>query len=300
MFEVRFHGRGGQGAVMAAQAFAEAAVIEGLEAQAFPFFGAERRGAPVRAFARIDVEKIRIKSQIYQPDMVVILDESLLEIDPVGEGLRPEGSAVVNTRKAPEEVDLGVSVRCAVVDATAVALEHIKAPIVNTSILGSMAKVQDLVSLRSIKTAIADRFGERLGPAAAEINAAAAQASFDRTKVGTCMGKREFAHREMWLPDWQDIPIGVTLPSETFGKVNVGPGSSWQNMTGTWRTNSPHYLKEKCIRCLRCWFSCPEGCIHRLEDDYEKWDFRYCKGCGVCAQVCPVSAIEMVKGVKEW
>jgi 2-oxoacid:acceptor oxidoreductase delta subunit (pyruvate/2-ketoisovalerate family) len=104
----------------------------------------------------------------------------------------------------------------------------------------------------------------------------------------------------MWLPNWQDIPIGVTLPSESYGKVNVGPGSSWQNMTGTWRTNTPHYLKEKCIRCLRCWFSCPEGCIHRLDDDYEKWDFRYCKGCGICAQVCPVKAIEMVKGVKEW
>ena len=79
--------------------------------------------------------------------------------------MKPEGSAVVNTRKGPSEVDLGVSVRCATVDATSVALEHIKAPIVNTSILGSMAKVQDLVSLDSIKAAIADRFGERLGPA---------------------------------------------------------------------------------------------------------------------------------------
>jgi len=300
MFEVRFHGRGGQGAVMAAQAFAEAAVIEGMEAQAFPFFGAERRGAPVRAFARIDDHKIRIKSQVYRPDMLVILDESLLDIDPVGEGLKPEGSAVLNTRKVPSDVDLGISVRCATVDATAVALEHIKANIVNTSILGSMAKVQDLVSLKSIKVAIADRFGERLGPQAAQINAAAAQASFDRTLVGICSGNRQIAHREMWLPEWQDIPIGVTLPSESYGKVNVGPGSSLQNMTGTWRTNTPHYLKEKCIRCLRCWFCCPEGCIHRLEDDYEKWDFRYCKGCGICAQVCPVKAIEMVKGVKEW
>ena len=75
--------------------------------------------------------------------MSVVLDESLLDIDPVGDGLKPEGSVVINTRKAPSEVDLGISVRCATVDATAVALEYIKAPIVNTSILGSMAKVQD-------------------------------------------------------------------------------------------------------------------------------------------------------------
>ena len=119
---------------------------------------------------------------------------------------------MINTRKEPSEVDLGVAVRCAAVDATSVALEHIKAPIVNTSILGSMAKVQDLVSLDSIKAAIADRFGERLGKQAADINAAAAQASFDRTKVGMCQGNRVIAHREMWLPKWNEIPIGVTLP----------------------------------------------------------------------------------------
>ena len=95
---------------MAAQALAEAAVIEGRHANAFPFFGAERRGAPVMAFARIDDRKISIKSQVYEPDLLVVLDESLLDIEPVARGLRHDGRAVINTRKLPVEIDLGVEV----------------------------------------------------------------------------------------------------------------------------------------------------------------------------------------------
>jgi len=107
MFELRFHGRGGQGAVMAAQALAEAAVIEGNYAVAFPFFGAERRGAPVLAFTRIDKKKIYSKTQVYAPDCVVILDDSLLDTIDVVAGLKPEGSVVINSRDKPEDIDLG-------------------------------------------------------------------------------------------------------------------------------------------------------------------------------------------------
>ena len=135
MYEIRFHGRGGQGAVMAAQTLAEAAVLEGWHAQAFPYFGAERRGAPVRAFARIDKKKIGDKEQIYRPDMVILLDEHLPDIEPVAEGLKLGGKAVINTPLAPEEYDLGIVVDCVTVDATAIAYEKLKAPIVNTSIL---------------------------------------------------------------------------------------------------------------------------------------------------------------------
>ncbi len=110
MYEIRFHGRGGQGAVMAAQVLAEAAVREGYEAHAFPYFGAERRGAPVEAYARIDDQKIRIKSQIYEPDFVIILDESLMDLEPLAKGLKPGGKVAVNSPKPPEEIDLGEGV----------------------------------------------------------------------------------------------------------------------------------------------------------------------------------------------
>ncbi|MBC7108519.1 MAG: 2-oxoacid:acceptor oxidoreductase family protein [Methanomassiliicoccales archaeon] len=300
MYEIRFHGRGGQGAVMAAQALAEAAVLEGYYAQAFPYFGAERRGAPVRAFARIDESKISIKSQVYEPDALVILDESILEIDPISEGLKPDGKAIINTVKKPEEVDLGIEVECGTVDATTIALETIKAPIVNTSILGAFARVVDIVPLESILNAIMNRFGEKLGHQSGVMNAEAARIAYHNTVVGRCKGTRTIVRKKVWLPAWDEIPIGNTLSAREIDGIAVGPGSMAQNLTGTWRTQTPRYSKEKCIRCLRCWFSCPEGCIERQEDDYERWDYRYCKGCGICAEVCPADAIEMVRGVYEW
>jgi pyruvate ferredoxin oxidoreductase gamma subunit len=299
MFEVRFHGRGGQGAVMAAQTFAEAAVLEGHHAQAFPYFGAERRGAPVRAFARVDDKRITIKSQIYEPDMLVIMDESLLDIDPVADGLKSTGSVVMNTVKAPQDVDIGVVVRCATVDAIPIALETIKAPIVNTAILGSVAKICDLVTLDSIKKSINDRFGEKLGEQAARMNSLAAEMAYARTVVGICKGDRAIVRPKAWLPTWQQLPQGTALGEDTLSGVSIGPGGSLGNYTGTWRTITPKYDREKCVRCLRCWFCCPEGCIKRLEDDHVKWDYRYCKGCGICANICPADAIHMVKGAIE-
>ncbi|QLH75045.1 MAG: 2-oxoacid:acceptor oxidoreductase family protein [Methanomassiliicoccales archaeon] len=300
MYEVRFHGRGGQGAVMAAQTLAEAAILLGHHAQAFPYFGAERRGAPVRAFARIDDKRISIKSQIYEPDMVVILDESLLEIDPVVDGLTEEGMAVVNTTKSPDELDLGISVRCATVDASSIAMEAIKAPAVNTAMLGAVARMSDLVTLETVKRAIEDRFGEKLGPRAAEANILAAELAFEKTRTGICKADRTIFQKKVWLPTWEELPTGTTVYPEHIDGVAVGPGGSMQNLTGTWRNATPRYLKDKCIRCLRCWFCCPEGCIKRSEDDHVSWDYRYCKGCGICSNVCPVNAIEMTRGVTEW
>ena len=300
MYEIRFHGRGGQGAVMAAQTIAEAAILEGKQAQAFPYFGAERRGAPVMAFARIDDERICVKTQVYEPDMLVIMDESLLDIEPVAAGLKKEGCAVINSRSVPGELDLGMEVRCISVDATSVALELLKAPIVNTAILGAMVKANDFVRLESVQQAITNRFGEKLGEKAGRINAEAAKIAFDRSQEGICRGERPLIKKNIWLPTWQETPPGVALGKEERVGMKVGPGSMSQNLTGTWGSSYPLYDQDKCIRCQRCWFICPEGCIIRKEDDLMKFDLRYCKGCGMCAKVCPKGAITILKkGVKQ-
>jgi pyruvate ferredoxin oxidoreductase gamma subunit len=300
MYEIRFHGRGGQGAVMAAQTIAEAAILEGKQAQAFPFFGAERRGAPVMAFARIDDKRICDRTQVSEPDMLVIMDESLLDIEPVAVGLKKGGCAVVNSRLAPSEIDLGIEVRCVSVDATSIALELLKAPIVNTSILGAMARADDFVSLGSIQKAIMNRFGEKLGEKAGRINSEAAKAAFDRSHEGICKADRKLQKKNAWLPTWQETPPGVALGKGTKAGMAVGPGSMSQNMTGTWGVSNPVYDDSKCIKCQRCWFICPEGCIRRHDDDSLEFDLRYCKGCWICAKVCPKGAISIRrKGVQE-
>ena len=223
MYEIRFHGRGGQGAVMAAQTIAEAAVYEGLEAIAFPFFGAERRGAPIMAFARIDDKKISLRTQVYQPDMVVVMEESLIEIEPVADGLKPGGCAVVNSKLSPDRIDLGVKARCATVDATSIALEMLKAPIVNTAILGAMARADDFVSIKAVKEAIASRFGEHLGEEAGRINALAAQMAYEKATLGESLAQRPITKRKMWLPTWQEMPPGVALYHEKGARSRSVP-----------------------------------------------------------------------------
>jgi len=151
--EIRWHGRGGQGAVTASIVLSEAASYEGLYAQAFPEFGPERRGAPVRAYTRISKEPIRSRSPIQNPDFVVVLDSSLSP-KVFLQGLKSDGFLVINT-KLPARVvssNLGLS-RVVVVDATSIALRALKAPIVNIAMLGALARVLPIVSLESIAKA---------------------------------------------------------------------------------------------------------------------------------------------------
>ena len=279
---------------MAAQALASAAHAEGGYATAFPFFGAERRGAPVLAFTRIDDKRIYRKTQVYEPDYVVVLDEGLLETVNVVEGLKEGGIVVVNTPKKPEEVDVGIDVKIATVDATSVALEVLKQPATNSSILGAFSKATDLVKIESIEKGILQVFGDRLGPKIGEKNAKAARVAYDKTVVGTSHGKRELKTAEKWLPDVKELPMGVAGEPFKTSAGAVGPGSFLENKTGSWKVFRPEYDKDKCTMCNFCWFYCPEGCIYRKSDHME-FDMEYCKGCGICSNECPAEAIRMVR-----
>jgi 2-oxoacid:acceptor oxidoreductase gamma subunit (pyruvate/2-ketoisovalerate family) len=151
--EIRIHGRGGQGSVTAAEVLAHAAFFEGKWIQAFPYFGAERRGAPVKAFARISSEPLLMHSQIYSPDYVIVLDPYIYKVVDVTEGLKKNGIIVLNTKKKPEEIGLK-DWHVATVDATGIALELnllvAGLPVVNTSILGAFAKATSEVKLASV------------------------------------------------------------------------------------------------------------------------------------------------------
>lgn len=181
--EIRIHGRGGQGGVTAAELIARAAYKEGKWVQAFPYFGAERRGAPVKAFARISDDPILIRSQIYNPDYVIVLDESLLEVANVTEGLKKDGIIIINTRKKPSEIDLA-GYRVATVDATGIALELgllvAGLPVVNTAMVGAFAKATGEIKIESVIESIKEEWRGAIG----EKNAKAAVLAYERLIKG--------------------------------------------------------------------------------------------------------------------
>ena len=181
LVEIRWHGRGGQGAVTSAELLAKAAIDEGKYAQAFPSFGPERRGAPVLAFNRISPkDRIRVRAEITQPDAVVVLDSGLIKVVDVTSGLKAGGMVIVNTKQPLEEVvkSFGNKWIVAVVDATKIAQEVLGVNIVNTTMLGALLRATGVVELESVKEPLQERFG-RL----AERNFNSMKRAFDETKV---------------------------------------------------------------------------------------------------------------------
>ena len=162
MKEIRFHGRGGQGVVTAAEILAISAFLDRKYSQAFPFFGVERRGAPVTAFCRISDEFIRRRSQIYEPDYIVVQDATLLDIINVATGLKNGGEVIVNTEREVTKLKLNTKAKVHTINATKIALDVLGVPIVNTAMLGAFASVTKEVSLDSLKKAITKRFPQRL------------------------------------------------------------------------------------------------------------------------------------------
>jgi len=180
MREIRFHGRGGQGAVTTAELLARASISEGKWAQAFPSFGPERRGAPVLAFCRVSEHKIFHRCQIRQPDIVVVLDPSLLDVLDPTEGLKPDGLLVVNSELGPEQLKQNYKYNCkvATVDASKIAKEVLGLPITNTAMLGALLKASRIIKLESLEEPLRERFGRN-----GEINLQACQRAYQETRT---------------------------------------------------------------------------------------------------------------------
>jgi pyruvate ferredoxin oxidoreductase gamma subunit len=161
MLELRFHGRGGQGAVTSAELLAIAAIAQGKFAQAFPSFGPERRGAPVMAYARIDEKQIRDRTAVTTPDVTIILDPSILKIVNTSDGLAENGVQVVNTTRPAAELreSFGLKGRLVTVNANHIAAEEIGRVITNTTMLGALLRATDLIDRELLAAEIRNRFG---------------------------------------------------------------------------------------------------------------------------------------------
>jgi 2-oxoacid:acceptor oxidoreductase gamma subunit (pyruvate/2-ketoisovalerate family) len=179
--EIRWHGRGGQGAWTASELLAKAAILEGKYIQSFPEFGPERMGAPVNSYTRISEEPIKLHCSIYNPDVVVVLDPTLLKTVPVTQGIKENGVLIVNTKESPSEIrrKLGLKTgRVWTVPATEIAIKILGRPITNTAMIGAVAKATRIVSLESIEKAAKKRFP----PNIAEKNIAIIKEAYQEAK----------------------------------------------------------------------------------------------------------------------
>lgn len=181
MYAVRIHGRGGQGVVTAAELLSMAAFADGKHAQAFPSFGSERMGAPVMAFCRIDEHSIRTREAVTYPNVVIVQDPTLLHQVELFAGLLPEGYVLINSTFSPAELGIAEvleslpSGHVCVVPASDIGAAHTRRPIANTALLGAFAAMTRVIALRSVQSAMCQKFPGALG----EANAVAAQAGYD-------------------------------------------------------------------------------------------------------------------------
>ena len=198
MFQVRIHGRGGQGVVTGAEMLSIAAFLEGRYAQAFPSFGSERTGAPVVAFCRIADREIRLREPIMQPDAIIIQDPTLLQQVDVFSGLSRDGYVVLNTNHTFEELGLGDLVarmrpeRLLTVSATELALRHVGRAVPNVPLLGAFASLSGLISLKSVEQAIRQKFSGKV----AEANIAAASEAYHVAEGVSQKSLMEAAHAQ--------------------------------------------------------------------------------------------------------
>jgi pyruvate ferredoxin oxidoreductase gamma subunit len=185
--EIRWHGRGGQGVVTAGKMLAEVTLHSGHYFQAFPDYGPERAGAPIRAFTRVSAEPIHKHCQIEKPDIVMVLDPTLLDAIDVTEGLKDSGILVVNTDQSPQTVRDKVGLRTGkvfTVDATRIALETLGREITNTPMLGAFARATGIVSVEELTAQTRKQFGDKFGKAVVERNVEAIRRAAEETEEG--------------------------------------------------------------------------------------------------------------------
>lgn len=186
VYEIRWHGRGGQGAKTAATLVAEAAMERGAYGQGFPDYGPERMGAPMRGYTRMSDEPILIHSAVYYPDAVVVLDDTLLETVDVCENLAEDGVVIVNSKLPAEEIRKRISAKkqkLFVIDAQKISVEELGRPMPNTPMIGALAKATGKLDLDPVKKLIKKKFGKKFGEKVVQANQRSVERAYEEVKT---------------------------------------------------------------------------------------------------------------------
>ena len=290
MIEVRFHGRGGQGAKIASRILGHSGILAGLYAQDFALFGAERRGAPVVSFTRLSTEPIDRRGDIEQPDLVVVLDDSLLTEAPgqVYRGVHASTPLIVNADPQHFSAAGLPEAGYRAIDMQSIALEHIGGNFVSAIAAAMAAKQVPAIEIEQFAIALRHELGDfGLAPALIEKNLAAARIAHTMTPI-LDLSPSQAGENEP-LPNWQAVPY---LGGAQFAGPTIRHrGSAALRQTGNWRTERPVIELAKCKRCFLCYLYCPEAALRLDAENFPHVDYDHCKGCMICYEECPTDAI---------
>jgi pyruvate ferredoxin oxidoreductase gamma subunit len=185
--EIRWHARAGQGAVTASKLVAETALLQGRYMQAMPEYGPERTGAPLKAFTRLCDEPIEVHNNINNPDIIVVLDDTLLDVIDVTEGIKDDGTIIINTILSLEDartlLNVPASVKIAVIDATGIALDTIKRDIPNTPVVGALSRVTGIISVDAVRDRLIEMFGKKFSKEMIDANLTSLQRAYEEVAI---------------------------------------------------------------------------------------------------------------------
>lgn len=299
MIRIRFHGRGGQGMKTASRILGTAGFLAGYQVQDSPLYGAERRGAAVTAYTRIDRLPIHERGPIACPDLVVVADETLLG-DPAAGVLAgtQAGSVVLLNSDHPEPLVARFQIAATVLafDATARALSVLhKASAISSALAAAAARIVGGIDEANLLKAVRQELGEsELPPAVLEGNVELARQAF--------AALHEVRMTEAPLASASAQQVCAVQPADPVAASPsiLAPGNAELRHTGAWRVERPEIDYDRCTRCGLCLVDCPDGAITLNDQGYPVIDYEHCKGCMICRQVCPLEAIEGQREVRAW
>lgn len=300
MIQIRFHGRGGHGIKTASRILGTAAFLEGLEAQDSPLYGAERRGAPIVAFTRIDRQPIRMRGMIADPDIVIVADETLLANTPGNplEGVKGSCAVFVNTAVslATLRKDISVTDHVSAADITSLVVDSFGSPRALSGAMGSIAcRLCGLITKKTMSRAVTEELTSLgLTDAAVAKNVRLAETCFRLVKPVVLAQDNPEA-----IPHKIHAPIKLESHPATISAPSIyAHGNTQMRHTGTWRFKRPEIDLTRCTKCGICVLRCPDGAMALDADGYPVIDYEQCKGCLICTHECPLHLIATEKEVR--
>jgi pyruvate ferredoxin oxidoreductase gamma subunit len=291
MWRIRIHGRGGQGIKTASQILGSAGFYSGFQAQDFPLYGAERRGAPVIAFSRISKDVILERGPISSPDIILIGDDTLLN-DPQSAplcGAEPSTVIFVNSTYISEQLSQKFSVISA--DLTGLCLHHLDNQTIYSSALSAVgARLLGNIKLQDLLQAVEDELTPQ------GISEQKLKANLDLTReIFGIIQPVVISERALKAITAKPLVCPNLLPVVNGAPIILEPGNMALRKTGNWRVERPKIDYESCNNCLICYARCPDGVIGLNSEGGPEIDYEHCKGCLICAQECPGHFIQTVR-----